>query len=151
MTFTQWHIEDKGLGALNHLFWGAPKLWLLALTPVVMNKLIRLLNNRYRGKTKGDDLFYGKELGPYKVSLQEALECGFVPFVQQPGMVVYTHSLSGVHVTMSSGISMAIASNCFFGPDLKAHFDKAKNYTALNKGNHKAVGDYLIKCLKMME
>lgn len=108
-----------------------------------------LLQQKYGGNWQ--DLLYGKQLDPYKVSLKEALDCGFVPFVQHPGMVVYTHGVSGVHVTMSSGLSMAIASNCFFGDDLATHLDNIHEYgcTALNSGNHQAVGDCLINYLKL--
>lgn len=148
-TFTPWHIEDKGLGAMNHLVWGGPKLWLLAPTLSVAEKLGKLLEEKH--EEKWQDLLYGKKLNPYQITLKEALDCGFVPFVQQPSMVVYTHGVAGVHVTMSSGVSLAIASNCFFGDDLAAHLDYISDHgcRALNAGNHKKVGDTLIKCLKL--
>lgn len=148
-TFTPWHIEDKGLGAMNQLVWGAAKLWLLAPTLSAAEQLGKLLEKKY-GKD-WQDLLYGKRLDPYQVPLKDALDCGFVPFVQHPNMVVYTRGISGVHVTMSSGISMAIASNCFFGDDLAAHLDDIQKYgcAALNSGNHQAIGDNLTKFLKL--
>lgn len=148
-TFTPWHIEDKGLGAMNHMVWGIPKLWLLAPTVAVATKLGELLEKKYNKRWQ--DLLYGKRLDPYQVSLKEAFDCGFVPFVQHPGMVVYTNSISGVHATMSSGISFAIASNCFFDEDLASHLDCISKHgcDALNKGNHQKVGDALVKCLKL--
>lgn len=148
LTFTPWHIEAKGIGAMNHMVWGAPKLWLLTPNREVCEKLEKLLEEKYKDKWKQQ--LYGKNLSPHHVSLQEALGCGMVPFVQQPNMVVYTQGVSGVHVTTSSGISMAIASNCFFGKDLKEHLDVfSEMEPELNKGNHEEVGDALVRCLKL--
>jgi hypothetical protein len=115
LTTTRWHIEDLALGAMNCMAWGAPKLWLLATTRGAAERLLALLAARLGGEQQAQQQLLHKQLLFHDISLQEALGCGLVPYVQQPGTAVFTlpgvHSL---HVTVSSGFSVAVSGNNFF-------------------------------------
>lgn len=142
-------MEDKGLGALNELVWGAPKLWLIFPNTAAADKLRDVLKSKMQLT-----MFYQKKLEPFKIPLKTALECGAVPFVQHPGMVIYTaHGIDAMHVTVSSGTSFALASNCYYGPDLSQHFEDIRKkgedpgYSALNLDHHQHVEDHVRKSL----
>jgi hypothetical protein len=115
LTTTRWHIEDLGLGAMNCMAWGAPKLWLLAATRTAAERLLGLLARKLGGEQQALRQLLHKQLLFHDISLQEALGCGLVPFVQRPGTALFTlpgvHSL---HVTASSGFSVAVSGNNFF-------------------------------------
>lgn len=79
-----------------------------------------------------------------------------MPFVQTPGVAVYTgHGLNTVHVTVSSGASVAISANCYFGgqgKSLKEHFSETrKAHKAFQAGNHRQVHDFLSENLPSMK
>ncbi|WIA15804.1 hypothetical protein OEZ85_002412 [Tetradesmus obliquus] len=115
LTSTRWHCEDMGLGAMNAMAWGAPKLWLLATTQKAAQRLIDLLAAKLGGEGPALRQLLHKQLLFHHVSLQEALGCGLVPFVQQPGTALFTlPGLHSLHVTVSSGFSVAVSGNNFF-------------------------------------
>jgi hypothetical protein len=115
LTTTRWHIQDLALGAMNCMAWGAPKLWLLATTREAADRLLALLASKLGGEQQAQQLLLHKQLLFHDVSLQEALSCGLVPFVQQPGTAVFTLPVvQSIHVTISSGFSVAVSGNNFF-------------------------------------
>jgi hypothetical protein len=100
---------------MNCMAWGAPKLWLLATTQAAAERLLALLAARMGGQQQALQQLLHKQLLFQDITLQEALSCGLVPFVQQPGTALFT--LPGVHllhVTVSSGFSVAVSGNNFF-------------------------------------
>jgi hypothetical protein len=100
---------------MNCMAWGAPKLWLLATTRDAADRLLALLASKLGGEQQAQQQLLHKKLLFHDVSLQEALGCGLVPFVQQPGTAVFTlPGVHSVHVTVSSGFSVAVSGNNFF-------------------------------------
>jgi hypothetical protein len=100
---------------MNCMAWGAPKLWLLATTRAAADRLLALLAAKLGGEQQAQQQLLHKQLLFHDISLQEALGAGLVPYVQQPGTALFTlpgvHSL---HVTVSSGFSVAVSGNNFF-------------------------------------
>lgn len=152
LTSTQWHVEDLLLGSLNTLYWGMPKVWLLAPNSEAAAKFRALLASR---DPSYQDRFYAKEISLADLSIPEVLDCGMVPIVQvrgsggregcasetrkrrpslararprarpqAPNTGVYTgRGLDSMHVPVSGGPSFAVSANYLFGTDLKAHLE----------------------------
>jgi hypothetical protein len=100
---------------MNIMAWGAPKLWLLATTHSAAERLLALLERKLGGQQEAMQRVLHKQLLFHDISLQEALGCGLVPFVQQPGTALFTlPGLHSLHVTVSSGFSVAVSGNNFF-------------------------------------
>lgn len=115
LTSTRWHVEDLGLGAMNSMAWGAPKLWLLAATHQAAEALLELLVHKYGSRREALQRLYYKQLLAQDISLEEALDAGLTPFVQEPGTALYTlPGTQAIHITVSAGFSVAVSANNFF-------------------------------------
>ncbi|WIA29910.1 hypothetical protein OEZ86_000010 [Tetradesmus obliquus] len=133
LTSTRWHVEDVGLGAMNVMAWGAPKLWLMATTQPAAERLMDLLERKLVGEQAALRQLLHKQLLFHHISLQEALGCGLVPFVQAPGTALFTlPGLHSLHVTVSAGFSVAVSGNNFFSSSSSL----AQHVEALAAGQH---------------
>lgn len=107
-TTTQYHVEDMGLSALNVLYDGAIKLWLVAPTEHVADNFYKEVGDRTKDILR-------KRFAPQDISMDTLIKCGFKPILQYPGDIVISRAgCSSIHVTMSSGASFAMAVNCLY-------------------------------------
>eukprot|EP00877_Chromochloris_zofingiensis_P013042 jgi/Chrzof1/7992/UNPLg00043.t1 len=130
MTHTAYHEEDCGVGAVNELAMGAPKLWLVCPTQQVGEKFYAKLQT-----AKDMEHFYKKWCPPQRFSLNELLDIGMRPLLQQPGdIVVSASSRYAVHITCSAGFSVAVASNCHFSQQHSLHDHMSSEHSTCSSG-----------------
>lgn len=109
LTYTFVHCEDFLFGALNTLIYGCPKIWYVVPSSLAP-RFKAFLTDTYG--PNACYLLFNKNIVP-DFSGIDLKDFGIVRFVQPPGYTVYTMPGEILHWTVSTGFSLATASNFF--------------------------------------
>lgn len=123
-TATQIHMEDASLNSINHHGFGMGKLWMKAGSQAASQKFFDHI------KSQGlVHEFYTKQLSVRNIPLKVLLQIGFLPVVQHAGQTIITNSSShALHVTISSGVNVAVSKNMLINKSLEGHMAEVRKW-----------------------